>query len=80
MQTHYLPQKVSYINTDIGKIKIIRRSVLCRVMQTKSIAIWNRVYVSTEYITPKMLRCELDILRRQRNHLIWKLAGRYLTI
>ena len=62
----FIPPKVSYHHTEFGTVKVIRNSMLCRLLMVRAISVWNRVYIRDAIITPRMYRFQLTKLRTQR--------------
>jgi len=74
-----IPPKISYHATEFGTVKVIRQSVLCRLLMVRAISLWNRVYIQDSVITRRMWEFQLGKIRAQRLHGFWRNLPDILT-
>lgn len=74
-----IPPKISYHATEFGMVKIIRQSVLCKLLMVRAISLWNRVYVVNTVITRRMWESQLVKIQAQRTLGFWRNLPNILT-
>lgn len=67
-----IPPKISYHATEFGTIKVIRQSVLCKLLMVHAVSLWNRVYTADSVITRRMWESQLVKIRAQRTSGFWR--------
>lgn len=67
-----IPPKITYHATEFGPVKVIRRSVWCKLLMVRAISLWNRVYVADTIITRRMWESQLVKIRAQHTSGLWR--------